>query len=141
MTYQVHADIHALVIEHPNPAVVLQMIPTAFSLGGNKIGMPHGVDEVIRLGLLQIQVPSPIEYYYGWPRDKTIIPTPFAHQITTSAFFCTNPRAYCFSSIGVGKTLSAAWAADYLISTGDVHSVLIVSTLSSLERTWGDTLF
>lgn len=141
MTFQVHSDLRALVIEHPNPAVVLQMIPTAFSLGGNKIGMPHGIDETIRLGLLQINVPSPIEYYYGWPRDKTIIPTPFVHQITTSAFFCTNPRAYCFSSIGVGKTLSAAWAADYLISTGDVHAVLIVSTLSSLERTWGDTLF
>lgn len=141
MTYTIYPDIKGLVIETPTPPVVLQMIPTSFSLGGNLVGMPHGIEEVTRLALLRIEVPSPIEVYYDWPRDRTVVPKPFMHQVPTSAFFCTNPRGYCFSSIGVGKTLSAAWAADYLIGTGDVHTVLIISTLSSLERTWGDTLF
>lgn len=39
------------------------------------------------------------------------------------------------------KTASSLWAADYLMSIGQVRKVLIVSTLSSLERTWLEEIF
>ena len=78
---------------------------------------------------------------YTWPRARKFIPEPFAKQKETTGFFVMNPRAYCFSSIGVGKTLAAAWAADLLMEVGAIRKALVVSTLSSLERTWGDALF
>ena len=141
MTFQVHSDLRALVIEHPNPAVVLQMIPTAFSLGGNKIGMPHGIDETIRLGMLQINVPSPILHYYNWPREKNRWPNPFDHQKVTAAFMVSNPHAFVLNDIGSSKTGTACWAADYLLEIGVAHRVLVIAPLSTLERVWGDTLF
>lgn len=141
MTYQVFPDIHGLVIDAQNPAVVLQMIPTAFSLGGNLVGMPHSIEEVARLALLRIDVPSPIEYYYSWPKERTKIPQPFDNQIRTAAFCVTNPHGYVLNEMGTGKSLTAAWAADYLISIGAGHRALIIAPLSTLERVWGDSLF
>ena len=140
-SFQVHADLRALVIEHPNPPTVLQMIPTAFSLGGNKIGMPHSVDEVIRLGMLQINVPSPILHYYNWPREKNRWPNPFDHQKVTAAFMVSNPHAFVLNDIGSSKTGTSCWAADFLLEVGIGHRVLVIAPLSTLERVWGDTLF
>ena len=138
--FEVIPDLQALVIESSDPRLVT-LIPSAFTLAPGFVGMPHTIDTVARLALLGVNVTSPIESYYSWPRERTLIPNPFAHQMTTSGFFVTNPRSYCFSSIGVGKTLSAAWAADYLLDAGAIRTVLVVSTLSSLERTWGDVFY
>jgi superfamily II DNA or RNA helicase len=40
---------------------------------------------------------------------------PMAHQIETAAFLTMHRRAFVFSEPGTGKTLSALWAADYLM--------------------------
>ncbi len=40
-----------------------------------------------------------------------------------------------------GKTLSSLWSYDYLRSIGERKRVLVVSTLSTLDRAWGDTIF
>ena len=99
--------------------------------------VPHRIDETIILRNLGLNAPSPIEYAYLWPgRYK-----PFAHQIVTSAFLTLNPRAFVLNDIGTGKTLSAYWAADYLMQQGLVRKVLVVSPLSTLERVHGDALF
>ena len=45
------------------------------------------------------------------------------------------------NEIGTGKTQSALWAADYLIQTGQIKKILVVSPLSTLERVWGDAIF
>lgn len=138
---QVLPEERALVVATPDPWLVLQKINTAFDLGDGLVGMPHGVDECVRLSALGIQVESPIERYYRWPRDKMKIPEPFKHQPPTSGFFLNYPHSYCLSSIGVGKTMSAAWAADYLMELGIAKRCVIIGPLSSLERTWGDSLF
>jgi SNF2 family DNA or RNA helicase len=141
LDHQIIESERAILVETDDPATLLARVPAAFQLEPRIVGMPHDIECVARLALMGVQVESPIEKYYHWPRDKTLIPFPFKHQITQSAFLVTHPRAYILSSIGVGKTMSAAWAADYLISLGFVHRVLVVSTLSSLERTWGDAIF
>src|SRR3990167_8138669 len=131
----------ALVIETNDPYLLLQKVPTAFQLAPTIVGMPHGVDEVARLALLHVDAPSPIEHYYRWQRERTMIPQPFAHQVETSAFLVTNPHGYCLNDIGTGKTMSALWAADYLMEAGVAKRALIVAPLSTLERVWGDALF
>jgi len=45
------------------------------------------------------------------------------------------------NDIGTGKTLSALWAADYLMAQGLVHKCLVLSPLSTIDRVWADGVF
>ena len=95
--------------------------------------MYWGLDEARVLKNLGVKsVPSPIERKYNWPgRFK-----PMAHQIETAAFLTLNKRAFVFSEPGTGKTLSALWAADYLMKRGEVRRCLILCPLSIMQSAW-----
>jgi len=130
----------ALALRLNNPERVLATIPTAKQLdyqGANLVVAPHRTDEVTVLRNLGFDVPAPIEHYYSWPGRFT----PYAHQRETSAFLTTNRRGLVLNDIGTGKTQSALWAADYMLTSGEINKVLIVSPLSTLERVWGDSIF
>jgi superfamily II DNA or RNA helicase len=92
-----------------------------------------GLDEARVLKNLGVKdVPSPITRRYSWPgRYK-----PMAHQIETAAFLTMHRRAFCFNDPGTGKTLSALWAADYLMQRGEVRRVLILCPLSIMGPAW-----
>lgn len=83
------------------------------------------------------KVPSPIEGQYNWPGMYK----PFAHQIVTSGFLTLHQRAYCLNDMGTGKTSSAAWAADYLLSKGVIRRVLVICPLSIMDSAWRADLF
>ena len=83
------------------------------------------------------KVPSPITGKYKWPGMYK----PFDHQVTTAAFLTLHPRAFCLNDMGTGKTVSCAWAADYLMQLGIVKRVLIVAPLSILDTAWRADLF
>lgn len=141
LDHHILPEYKAILVETDDPTALLARVPTAFHLEGRICGMPHSVEEVARLAVMGVQVESPIERYYSWPRDRSLIPQPFAHQVKTAGFAVSNPHCYILNDIGTGKSLTAAWAADYLMSLGLVHRVLIVAPLSTLERVWGDVLF
>lgn len=140
MTVTVLPDDRALVIETDDPRV-LATIPTAEVLAPGFVCMPHDIDTGIRLALLGIDAPSPIEHYYSWPRELTMVPEVLAHQRASAGFLIANPHSYCLNGIGTGKTLTSLWAADYLMEIGAVHRALINVPLSTLERVWGDALY
>lgn len=100
---------------------------------GAEIAVYWGLDEARVLRNLGVKdVPSPITKRYDWPgRYK-----PMAHQIETSAFLTMNRKAFVFSEPGTGKTLSALWAADYLMKLGKVRRVLILCPLSIMDSAW-----
>lgn len=50
-------------------------------------------------------------------------------------------RAFNLSELGTGKSLASLWAYDYLRSIGHFNKVLVISPLSTLERTWADEVF
>ena len=130
----------ALALNLTNPNRVLDTIPTAKVLnfkGKDLVVTPHRQDEVKVLRNLGIQAPAPILYYYDWVGQFT----PYEHQKMTAAFLTMNSKALVLNEIGTGKTQSALWAADYLMKTGSIKKVLIVSPLSTLERVWGDGIF
>ena len=77
-------------------------------------------------------VPSPILRQYSWPGKYK----PFEHQIETASFLTLHRRAFCFSEPGTGKTLSALWAADYLMTVGAVRRVLVICPLSIMQSAW-----
>ena len=66
---------------------------------------------------------------------------PFAHQKVTSGFLTLHQRAYCLNDMGTGKTSSAAWAADYLLSKGIIRRVLVICPLSIMDSAWRADLF
>ena len=82
---------------------------------------------------------GPIRTQYSWPIRMGR--KPFAHQVATADFLTQNPRAFVFNEIGTAKTMSALWAADYLMNVKSINKMLIVSPLSTLLRVWGDEIF
>jgi SNF2 family DNA or RNA helicase len=98
--------------------------------------VPHKLDETKVLRNLGVPVRSPILDYYNWPRNKSIVKAPFEAQYTTAAFLSLNWRAHTHNGLGSGKTLAALWAWDYLRSIGSAQRLLIVSTLSTIDPVW-----
>jgi SNF2 family DNA or RNA helicase len=101
--------------------------------GGYEVAVYWGLDEARVLRNLGVKdVPSPITKRYDWPgRYK-----PMQHQIETAAFLTMNRRSFVFSEPGTGKTLSALWAADYLMKLGKIRRVLILCPLSIMHSAW-----
>lgn len=100
---------------------------------GATIMVKWGLDEVRVLQNLGVRnMKSPIVGRYNWPGRYT----PMEHQVDTASFLTINRRAFCFNDPGTGKTLSALWAADYLMSIGEVRRVLILCPLSIMHSAW-----
>lgn len=101
--------------------------------GGYEVAVYWGLDEMRVLKNLGVKhAPSPIERNYNWPgRYK-----PMVHQKKTAGFLTLHRRAFVFNDPGVGKTLSALWAADYLMQRGEVRRVLVVCPLSIMQSAW-----
>lgn len=130
----------AVVLNVRDPAKIFATIPTAKPLdwkGHQLVAVPYKLDETKVLRNLGAPVPSPINYLYDWSGEYK----PFDHQRETAAFCTLHERGYILNDIGTGKTLSALWAADYLMQLGVLRRVLILSPLSTLERVWGNEIF
>lgn len=127
----------ALILRTRNPQKY-ECIPNSAVLGQT----PDGVYEVAvhwELDAVRVlknlgvkNVPSPILGRYNWPgRHK-----PFSHQRETAQFLTLNPRAFVFNEPGTGKTMSAIWAADFLMKAGKVRKVLVLCPLSIMQSAW-----
>lgn len=129
-----------LLLNLREPDRITTLIPTAKKIevkGKDIVVVPHREDEVRVLRNIGMDAPAPMGYYYDWPgRYK-----PFAHQKVTAEFLSMNPHAFCLNGLGSGKTMSVLWAFDYLRKRGMIRKMLVVSTLSTLERAWGDEIF
>jgi len=130
----------AIALNLKNPNKVLECLPDAKKLKYNNqqlVVTPHSITATRALRMLGIKAPSPILHYYDWCGDFT----PYKHQKMTSAFLTMHDKALVLNEIGTGKTHSALWACDYLMTIGYIKKVLIISPLSTLERVWGDGIF
>jgi SNF2 family DNA or RNA helicase len=126
----------ALLFRTRNPhkyAIIPKHKVVAENDGIYDIAVYWGLDEARVLRNMGVKnVPSPITKRYDWPgRYK-----PMKHQIETASFLTLHRRAFCFNDPGTGKTLSALWAADYLIKRGEVRRVLILCPLSIMHSAW-----
>ncbi len=124
----------------PDPKMITTVIPTASIIeqGGKQVvAVPHRIDEVRVLNNLGFKVPSPITFYHEWraPFDA------FEAQKITASMCTLNPRAYVLNELGTGKTQAVLWAADYLMKVGIIRRAVVLCTLSTMDRVWGDELF
>ena len=76
---------------------------------------------------------------YKWPMANPDH-KPFKHQVETAEFLVKNPRSFVLNDLGTGKTLSALWAADFLMSKGAIKRVLILGPLSTIYSVWADEI-
>lgn len=129
-------DNKALVFKTRNPHKY-SLIPKSRAVpradGGYDVAVYWGLDEARVLKNMGVKnVPSPIYARYDWPGRYT----PMTHQKETASFLTLNRRAFVFNDPGTGKTLSALWAADYLMKRGEVRRVLVLCPLSIMHSAW-----
>jgi SNF2 family DNA or RNA helicase len=133
-----------LVYEAPSPlhvAQLLQSLPEARQINGAFVAVPATLKNSQTLRWLQYPVvPVITDQNYDWPRSPEI-EHPYKTQKITANFLVLNKRCCDLSDMGVGKTLPAAWAADFLMRQHPGMRTLVVSTLSTTERVWGKTIF
>jgi SNF2 family DNA or RNA helicase len=94
-----------------------------------------GVPEMTKLHQIvnfKETLPSPIKRDYNYPG----LYKPFDHQRVTAEFLSVHQRAFCFNEAGTGKTSSVIWAADYLMSLGEVKRALVICPLSIMFSAW-----
>lgn len=139
----IHKEKKAVIFKLRNPGRITTVIPTAKTVthkGATLVAVPHRPDETRVLRNLGFEVPDPMPYHYQWPKVAGRH-DPFAAQRETASFLAMHSRAYCLNGMGTGKTNSALWAYDYLRRTKQVTKMLVVCPLSTMERTWADSVF
>ena len=97
----------------------------------------HNIDTTTVLRNLGFEVPSPIRVNYNWPGKYK----PFDHQEIMADAMTMHPKVFNLSEMGVGKTASVLWAADYLMTQGLVKRALILAPLSTLATVWQKDIF
>lgn len=136
----IHEESNSVLLRVKQPALIQAVIPKSkkLNVAGHNLAVRFGVEEVKILSNMGISVPSPILYNYKWPgKFKNVL----AHQKHTAAMLTLEPRAFVLNETGTMKTASALWAADYLMTQGLVHRVLICAKLSTLDRVWMEEIF
>ena len=139
----IHKEKKAVVLRLKNPSRVTTVIPTAIEVdhkGQRLVAVPHRPDETRVLRNLGFEIPDPMPMHYAFPKVSGRH-NPFAAQIETATFLSMHSRAFCLNGMGTGKTNSALWAYDYMRRTKIVNKVLVVCPLSTMERTWADSVF
>ena len=134
---------NVIVYKTDAPLSIVTATEGARPINGQYVGAPATLANIQSLGRLGLVVPRPMDVDgYDWPIRAP--DTPLPHQKTTANFLVVNKRCFCLNDMGTMKTLSALWAADYLMEmerrNGRRLRSIIVSPLSTLERVWQKTI-
>jgi SNF2 family DNA or RNA helicase len=134
---------NGVLVYETQDARIKQHIPAAIPINGQYVGVPVSLPNLQIMRLLGFPVIRPLGDY-DWPRTSHI-KQPFHAQVETANFLVVHPRAAVLSDMGTGKTLSALWAADALMSDaesrGESFRALVVAPLSTLSTVWLDAIF
>lgn len=132
---------NVLIYPVQNP-FLLQALPEAKAIGRDQIGVPFTLRNAQVLRHYNYPVPPIMTAKnYDWPIEPGR--KALEHQKIMSNFMVLHPRCFNLSDMGTMKTLSALWAADWLMKQypeGEFRT-LIVAPLSTLDRVWGNAIF
>lgn len=135
----IHTPTKSILLRVHDPFSIRELLPKSKTLDHSEynIAIKHTIESTKVLRNIGIAVPAPIRTQYNWPGKYK----PFAHQIDTSEFLTLHRRNFVLNEMGTGKTASALWASDWLMTQKYVRRVLILSPLSTLERVWANDIF
>lgn len=122
--------------QHPKLTALFKAAPVVEKNGKKFMLVPHTHDATRFFNNMKIDVPAPILCRYNWSNM-----TPFDAQRMTAAMLTMNKRAYVLSEIGTGKTMSALFAADFLMYEKEIKRALIIAPLSTLTAVWENEVF
>lgn len=57
-------------------------------------------------------------------------------QQITAAFMTSHTRSFILNDMGTGKTITALWAADWLMQQGVIRRALVITPLSTVNVVW-----
>lgn len=129
----------SLVLQAPDPLALRDVLPHSKTLAHPQFNFAvhHTLEATKILRNLGLKVPAPVRHLYNWPGRFV----PYEHQIEMAEFFTLNRKAFNLSEMGTMKTNAALWAADWLMKTGRVRKVLVISPLSTLSSVWQNDIF
>jgi hypothetical protein len=136
----IHEPTKSVVLNVSDPAYIQSLIPKfskSLAHPDYNLAVKHTMESTRVLRNLGYDVPSPIQYQYPWPGKYS----PFDHQRLMSDFLTLNDKCFNLSEMGTMKTASALWAADYLMSVGEVRSAAIFSPMSTMDTVWKQDIF
>jgi SNF2 family DNA or RNA helicase len=134
-----HAPTQSLLLQVADPFQVRELLPKSKILmtGDHNIVIKHTVAATKILRNIGIEVPLPIEVFYDWPGKYK----PFDHQKVMASFMTMHRRCLNLGEQGTGKTASALWAADWLMTQKIIRKVLVLAPLSTLKTVWSPDIF
>ena len=138
-----HDTARNLLLYPVSPAAlrVQHYIPEARPINGSLLAVPRTLRTSQVLRWLGLPVaPIITDENYDWPRPPHI-DHPYETQKLAANFMVLHPRCFNLSDMGVGKTMSAIWAAEFLMRTAPGARALVVCPLSIMERVWADAIF
>lgn len=106
-------------------------VPESKVLDDSRILVRWTLDNCNRLSLAGFDPPTPFRLFYEW---KNIVP--FQHQIRSAEFITAHLRCGVWNEQGLGKTLTAVGASDYLLGRGKIQRVLIICPISVMRSAW-----
>src|SRR5215475_3057294 len=116
----------------------LHALPEAKQINGTYFAVPRSLHNAQILRYFNYPV-VPVIDRYDWPSAPGI--KPWESQQHAANFMVLHPHCFNLSDMGVGKTLAALWAADWLMRQHKDFRALIVCPLSIMERVWGDAIW
>lgn len=134
-----HPASQSIFLNHPDPFAVREVLAKSRMLDhpDYNLAVKHTLESTKVLRNMGLDAPAPIRGQYRWPGKYK----PFAHQVVMAEFLTLHRRAFNLSEMGAGKTYASLWAADWLMETGRVNKVLVLSPLSTIERVWLQDIF
>lgn len=135
----VDGETRSVVLQADDPFHLRELLPSSrtLSAGNWNWACHHTLESTKVLRNLGYDVPAPIRSQYNWPGQYT----PYNHQIDMSEFLTLHRKCLNLSEMGTAKTNAALWAADWLMKTGRVRKVLVISPLSTLKGVWQNDIF
>jgi len=135
-------DVASNTLIYPRHALITQAIPEAREIN-EYVAVPRTLrnSQILRHYNFPVS-PMVTDENYDWPRNTRSVPHPYESQKLTTNFLVLHPRCFCLSDMGVGKTLSMAWAADFLMKrfSPQKFRAVIVCPKSMLDQ-WSNQIF
>jgi SNF2 family DNA or RNA helicase len=135
---------NAVLYETDAPLPLLAATEGGRRVNGSMVAIPASLGNLQALAARSMPVIPVMEKDgYDWPIRAPW--RPLAHQKITANFLVLHKRCFCLNDMGTMKTLSALWAADYLMEmerrNGRLLRAIISAPLSILRSVWSDALF
>ncbi len=131
----VDAKTKSVVLNAPDPFLIRDFLGRDSRLITHpdfNVAIKHTRDAARLLLQFGWDIPTPIITQYKWPGKYP----PYQHQIDMASFMSKHDRCFNLSEMGAMKTAATLWAADYLMNTGVIKKVAIVSPLSTVRTVW-----